>query len=468
MSLMTLPSVEHLDRLSRAELLALVKPLLLVIEQQQRRIAELEAEVAKLRQPPANSSNSSQPPSHDQKANSPSNKKRKKHGPPFGHPKYARSLVENPDRVIPVPMDECTHCHANLKGLDPDAVIRRQITELPVVKPIVIETQQHKVTCSQGQTVNYGALAVGLEAGRYFGPNLEATVVFYKQTQHLSYERIVETMRDLHGVQLSEGAVAAILERAAEKAQPVTERIKEQVITGKVIKSDETSARVKARTWWHWVFIGAAGVYHTIVPTRGAAEIRTVMGSLWVEVWVCDCFSAQLTAPAHVFQLCLAHQLRDLQGVIDGYPQEHWAIEMQTLYREAIHLRNRFEEMTLVGLGRRVTQIENQLDQLLEEPVLSNAARKLQNRYWTHRDKLLTFLYYPEVPPTNNASEQALRGSVVHRKVTNGFRSEWGAKAYAALQTVITTAKHTGEDIFQALVKLMGTPVLPFLEGSSP
>src|SRR5919106_1190138 len=176
----------------------------------------------------------------------------------------------------------------------------------------------------------------------------------------------------------------------------------------------------------------------------------------------------KLTAPAHVFQLCLAHQLRDLQRVIDGYPQEHWAIEMQTLYREAIHLRNRFEEMTLVGLGRRVTQIENQLDQLLEEPVLSNAARKLQNRYWTHRDKLLTFLYYPEVPPTNNASEQALRGSVVHRKVTNGFRSEWGAKAYAALQTVITTAKHTGEDIFQALVKLMGTPVLPFLEGSSP
>jgi transposase len=67
-----------------------------------------------------------------------------------------------------------------------------------------------------------------------------------------------------------------------------------------------------------------------------------------------------------------------------------------------------------------------------------------------------------------NESEQALRGSVVHRKVANGFRSEWGAKAYAALQTVIATAKHKGEDVFQALVSLMGTPVLPFLEESSP
>src|ERR687891_2669333 len=128
---------------------------------------------------------------------------------------------------------------------------------------------------------------------------------------------------------------------------------------------------------------------------------------------------------------------------------------MQTLFRDAIHLRNRFEEMKRVGFKRRVTQIENQLDRLLEEPVLSNAARKLQNRYWKHRHKLLTFLYYPEVPPTNNVSEQALRGSVVHRKVTNGFRSEWGAKAYAVLQTVIATAKHKGEEVFQALVKLM-------------
>ena len=468
MNLMTLPSVEQLDRLSRDELVALVKSLLLVIEQQQRQITQLQEEIAKLRQPPANSSNSSQPPSRDQKTDTPSNQKRKKHGPPFGHSKYSRPLVENPDRVIQLPVTECENCLADLSQISPEDFERRQIVELPQVKPVVIETRQHHTTCPHCHTLNRASLPEGLEAERCFGPNLEATVVFYKQTQHLSYERIVETMRDLHGVQISEGAVAAILERAGEKAQPIAEQIKEQVITGKVVKSDETSARVKARNWWQWVFISDAGVYHTIVPTRSAAEIKTVMGSLCVEVWVCDCFGAQLTAPALVFQLCLAHQLRDLQRVIDAHPKEAWAIEMQTLFRDAIHLRNRFDEMTLDGFARRVSQIESQLDELLEETVVSNAARKLRNRYWTHRDKLLTFLHYPEVPPTNNESEQALRGSVVHRKVTNGFRSEWGAKAYAALQTVIATAKHKGEDVFQALVKLMGTPVLPFLEGSSP
>jgi hypothetical protein len=55
MNLMTLPPVEQLERLSRDELLALVKSLISIIERQQRQIAELEAEIAKLRQSPANS-----------------------------------------------------------------------------------------------------------------------------------------------------------------------------------------------------------------------------------------------------------------------------------------------------------------------------------------------------------------------------------------------------------------------------
>lgn len=467
---MTIPTVEQLDRLSREDLLLLVKYLLPSVEQLQKRIAELEAEIVKLRQPPTTSSNSSQPPSRDQKANKPKKKKRKKHGPPLGHPKYARPLVDKPDQVIVAAVAACEHCHADLQGVAPEEVVKRQITEIPPVKPIVIETQQHKTICPHCQQLNHGVLPKGLEAERCFGPNLEATVIYYKQPQHLSYERIVETLRELHGVSLSEGVVAAILKRGGQNAQPVAEEIKQQVITSQVVKSDETSARVKGRNWWQWVFLSDAGVYHTIVPTRSAAEIAAVMGSLCVEVWVCDCFGSQLKAPAKVFQLCLAHQLRDLQRVIDAAPRERWARQLQKLLRAAIHLRHRClaDEMTLAGFSRRVTEMENQLDLLLEQSLRNEAACKLQARYLKHRDKLLTFLHYPEVPPTNNESERALRPSVVHRKVTNGFRSEWGATAYAAIQTVIATAKLKGEAVFQKLANLMGTPVLPFLEGSSP
>lgn len=49
---MAIPSVEQLDQLSREDLLALVKQLMQIIDQQQKRIEELEAEIAKFRQPP--------------------------------------------------------------------------------------------------------------------------------------------------------------------------------------------------------------------------------------------------------------------------------------------------------------------------------------------------------------------------------------------------------------------------------
>ncbi|MBK9316851.1 MAG: IS66 family transposase [Acidobacteria bacterium] len=461
---------EQVDLLPSEELRPLLKKFLAEFDALLKRIADLEAENERLKQrldKSSNSSNSSQPPSLDQKT-SKGEKKHRKPGPPFGHQKYSRPLVENPDRVIQIPVTECENCHADLTGVEPEDFERRQITELPAAKSIVIETRQHQTTCPHCLSLNRSALPE--ELNRSFGPNLEATVIYYKQTQHLSYERIVVVMRDLHGVNISEGAIASILERAGEKVAPVAEEIKEQVIRGEVIRSDETSARVKARNWWHWVFLSENGVYHTIVPTRSAAEITTVMGQLTAKAWVSDCFSAQLKAPAEVFQQCLAHQLRDLQRVLDSNPAELWAQAARKLFREAIHLRNRVlaGEMKLAGFYRRVTQVETQLDRLLEQPLTNEAARKLQNRFSTHRNKLLTFLHYPAIPSTNNESEQALRPRVIQRKVTNGFRSEWGAQAYAALQTILATAKKRGDQPFHTLAELMGPPVLPYAESSSP
>lgn len=131
--------------------------------------------------------------------------------------------------------------------------------------------------------LNRGLLPEGLEADRFFGPNLAARVVYDKQTQHLSYERIVATRRDLYGVSLSEGGIAAILRRAGECAKPVAKQIKERVIADQIIKSDESSAPVRGRNWWPGSFVGSSGVYHHIGPTRSATQIRAVLGDRMVE-----------------------------------------------------------------------------------------------------------------------------------------------------------------------------------------
>jgi len=106
------------------------------------------------------------------------------------------------------------------------------------------------------------------------------------------------------------------------------------------------------------------------------------------------------------------------------------------------------------------------LDRLLDRRVTGADAVKLLDRYRTHREHLFVFLYRPDVAPTNNACERALRPSVIHRKVMGSFRSEWGAQAYAALATVLNTAKRHGENGFAKLVHLMGKPILHYLAPS--
>ncbi|MGH9581159.1 MAG: IS66 family transposase [Terriglobales bacterium] len=458
---MILRTAEHIEHLAHEELVALVKVLM-------AENVALRAELDTLRQPPPTSRNSSQPPSRDAKCNLPAAGKRKKLGPPFGHARTMRPGVEQPDRIIEAAVEWCRHCHADLRGVEPRAVVRRQLTELPPITPVVIETWQPEVVCPGCQRSTRGELPEGLEAHRSFGPRLAATVVYLKHEQHLSYERVRQLCRELFGVALSEGGASALLQRAGAAARPVAAAIGAQVAQSAVIGSDETSARVAGRTWWQWVFRSMVGVYFLIRASRGAKVIAEVMGEQQAECWVSDCLSAQLTAPAQRRQVCLAHQLRDRQRLRDRQPRLQWAIALQALFREAIHLGKRRERLSPAGYTRRVTEVERRLDRLLAQRVQGAEAVRLRARYRGHRAHLLVFLHYSGVPPDNNACERALRPSVIHRKVTNGFRSEWGAQAYAALATISATAKLQGRSVFDAFLTLMGPSVLPFVVPQNP
>ena len=446
---------EQLEELSKEQLIELLLKF-------QREISELRAKIDELTRPPTTSRNSSQPPARDQKPNRAEARKAAKRGAHQGHARITRDLVEKPDCVLPVRPSRCV-CGADVSTVAAHSVVRHQVTELPEVKPVVIETQQHVVTCPCCGRQVRGELPAGLEAERAFGPRLEATTTYLQHQQHLSYERTQDAMAELFGVDISEGGLACIQVRAGEAARARMTELQAEIRASEVVGSDETGARVDGDNWWEWVFCSTRAVVHVIRPSRGEDVITEVLGAAHPAVWVSDCWAPQLRAPADRHQLCLAHQIRNLQGLIDRCPRLRWARELQALFREAIHLAHRRAELSVRGFNCRVTQTERRLARLIDRPVRNALAHALVKRYRKHRDHLLLFLRDPTVPSHNNAAERALRGSVVHRKVTGGFRSTWGAHAYAALASVIDTAKLHGQRVFGSLLGLFGTPVLPFL-----
>ncbi len=445
-----------IEELTREELMVL-------IQEMAKKIGELEAEITRLKQPPATSQNSSQPPSRDFKASAGKKHKRsKKKGAKTGHEKQARPLVDNPNKVIEVYADHCETCHINLLDQVPVQVIRRQVTELPEIQPVVIETRHYEVVCPCCGQLQRGNLPEGLEADRFFGPRLEATVTHLHHEHHIGFKRLLQICKELFGLTLSAGGAVSIVERAGRAVQAEAEAIGERVRQSKVIGSDETSARVHGDNWWEWVFVGEACEYHLIEPSRGYDVVEKFMRECEAEVWVCDCWKAQLNAPAQFHQLCLAHQIRNRQGLIEKRPHLAWAREMQTLFRKAMRLGNRRETMTTTGYASQTDKLEKQLARLLKRR-FRGVGENLLDRYRKYRHSLFVFLDRADVPAHNNACERALRPSVIHRKVMGSFRSDWGAQAYAALATVLNTAKRNGQSAFQKLVQLMGKPVLPFL-----
>ena len=450
-----------LSQLSRDELIDLV---LAQVEQNAKLQAEIEALRLKLekgKKPPTNSGNSSQPPSRDQKGNLAPKRKKHKHGPPQGHEKHERKFVARPDHLVEIKPKVCQECHSDISQAQMVLLDVNQITELPEAKAEVIEVRQYVAECpccGAGQKVEP---ATGLEMERTFGARLEATVVYYRQEQHMSYVRTRAAMQNLHGVEISQGGIDKIMQRAGNKAIDALKPIEQAIQQSTVIHSDETSSRVEGNNWWQWVFCSLTAVLHVTRFNRSVDVVKEVMGEHAAEVWVSDCYLPQMKAPSKQHQLCLAHQLRNLQAVVEQVPRHFWARHVQILLRYAIHLHNQRHELSAAAFVNRVARIERRFDQLLERNLDPPDARRLQRRYQKYRDAIFVFLYRTDVSPTNNISERYLRPAVIHRKVSGGFRSDWGAKAYAALKSLIDTGALSATAPFDVIQKLFGTPALP-------
>ncbi|MCF8390960.1 MAG: transposase, partial [Bacteroidales bacterium] len=72
---------------------------------------------------------------------------------------------------------------------------------------------------------------------------------------------------------------------------------------------------------------------------------------------------------------------------------------------------------------------------------------KRMNKY---KDYIFSFLYHPEVPPDNNASERAIRNIKVKQKVSGQFKTHCGAEIYAIIRSIIDTCIKNNQNILSA------------------
>jgi transposase len=449
-----------LDGLSHAEKDALIRGLW-------QELQTLRAEVDKLKQKRVKktSRNSSLPPSKGFKPNQSSVPATPVNGEEAGsHRNGGRELSQQPDQVVVAQAKSCPHCGV---AVDPSTQRLSGIyerIELPQVTPHVTRVERYGGMCPCCQKVYEAPVPVGLEPGSPFGSSIASLVTYLRYSHAISYGRLSQLMSELYGLSLSEGAIANLLQRVQTQLETPVAKIGERLRRARLVGSDETGARVNGKTQWEWVFQNDQVCLHVIRPTRGKTVIDSVMAGHQPQIWVSDLFSAQAAHPALDWQVCLAHQLRDCQYAMDA-GDELFAPRMKRLFLKAIALQRRRHTLSTSTVEQYCGRLRGSLREILNLKPKALEGQRLLKRYQKIRDHLLLFLTDETIPPTNNSSEQALRWSVIFRKVTNGFRSDWGAELFAQVRSLVNTAKRQGLSAFDAISRALTSQQFDWLLG---
>ena len=450
---------EALNQLSKDELIALLLA-------QEARIAELERRFG------LNSSNSGKPPSSDglkkpARTSSLRQPSGKKPGGQTGHPGETLRQTQTPDTVIDHYPPTCAACGEPLTEATATDYVARQVIDLPEPQPLVVtEHRAHDCRCPACGTRTRAAFPNWVSAPVQYGQRIGAFVLYLLHYQLLPEKRLATLMADLFGVRLATATIARISQDCAERFQGFVEVVRDRVAAAAVKHMDETGFRIATKTQWLHIASTALLTFYRVAAKRGSL-LANVTG-----IVVHDHWKPYYTLKGVLHALCNAHHLRELKALVE-IEKEDWAYRMQRLLRRACHAVNLAREQGVPLKPRLIALIERRYDATVADGLAFHEAQpalpklrprgrpprrvghNLLLRLSTRKEDVLRFLVDPRVPFTNNLVEQDGRMMKLRQKISGGFRSEDGAKDFAVVRSVLSTARKQGWGI---LATLTGDP----------
>ena len=426
------------------------------------RVAELERRLG------LNSSNSGKPPSSDglkkpPRVSSLREPSGKKTGGQRGHPGETLCQAEKPDATIDHYPQACAGCGKPLTAGMAAGHIARQVFDLPEPRPLIItEHRAHACRCAACGTQTRAAFPKGVTAPVQYGQRIAAFVLYLLHFQLLPEKRLAALMADLFGVKLVTATIARISQDCAQRFQGFADALRDHVAAAPIKHMDETGFRIGGKTQWLHI---ASTVWLTFYRT--AAKRGSLLANV-TGIVVHDHWKPYYTMTGVLHALCNAHHLRELKALVE-IEKEDWARKMQRLLRRACHLTNLAREQGVPLKPGLIALIERCYDTALAEgmafhegqPALAKTRRRgrpprrvghnLLLRLSTRKQDVLRFLTDPSVPFTNNLAERDGRMMKLRQKISGGFRSEDGAKDFAVIRSVLSTARKQNWNMLRTL-----------------
>ena len=440
-----------------AEMTPAVKAFVLAsFAQLEARIKELEEKVQKLT--PQNSSvpPSTQHPHARPKPKPKTGKNKRKQGGQKGHPKHSRELIapDECNEIIPCIPDHCRRCGDVLEGTDAEP-IRHQVWDLPPIKPIVTEYQQHRLHCPGCGITTCGELPPGVPTGQC-GPRLAAFTGLLMGHFRQSKRRASMFLEDLLNVPCSAGWTVKIQNIVSDSLAAPYEQLRSELSKQKQLFVDESPTKQKNTKAWLWVAVAPMFAVFGIFLNRKRTSLKALVGAYFNIILNCD--RAKMYFDCKRLQWCWAHLKRDIQKLRDSPDRQVKRLGDDLMRQQKLlfqHWRRykagKIQWATFQDLVRPVRKSFNAL--LLRGACSGNKGMTgMCKELYKHRDWLWTFTKVQGIEPTNNTAERSLRPAVIYRKLSFGTQSATGSRFLERILTVSETCRMQGRSVYEFMI----------------
>jgi transposase len=408
----------------------------------------------------ANSSNSSKPPSTDPPWKKPKENSnslgRSKKGAQQGHAGVARELlpVEEVNEVIQCrPSDRCL-CGAIIV-VDESDPERKQVFEIPQIKPHITEYQVFSGECSCCGAKLRGELPSDAPSGM-LGPNAQATIALLTGKYHLSKRDVQELFSDYFGLSVCVGTVCNAEQQVSAGLETPYEELVAAVKKEAVVAADETGHKIAGKQGWMWLALTTLYTVFFARASRSKKVAQEILGTSFSGILISDRYNGYTWVSRR--QLCWAHLIRDLNKLADaGGLAGRFACPVLIYVQKMFSVWHRFRdgEIDRDHLKAEMQPIRINIEKCLEQGQTVPLAEALCKSLCSLKPALWAFIDYEGVEPTNNDAERTVRQYVIWRKTSFGTQGEKGNQFVERILTAVGTCKRQKRGVFDYLSKLM-------------
>jgi transposase len=385
----------------------------------------------------------------------------RKRGAPLGHRGNTRRVPAHIDieETFPAPT-VCPDCgHTQLARLE--AVDERYIEDIPPVLRVVTHRQYRQAFCPHCRSVVHHPEAL-CGPPVQTGPRLAAHLALLRTRLGVSYRKLALYATEALGIPLTASGALGILNRMADRMEPLYDGLAHALTVQRILHGDETGWKMDGLRWQLWCFCNASlAVFHAD-KSRGSQVVLGLLGKDFAGLLHCDFYAAYNEFPN--LQRCWVHFARDIHEERLITPNDGF---LATLHDNTQLIMDSAKALRADALpSATVRELERGMHRALEgmlalEPPESRALT-LVKRLRKHRDSLLAFLKVPGAEFHNNRAERQLRPAVIFRKLSFGNRTEAGAHRFAAMASVIETARLQQHNLPAFLLRLREAPAAAF------